>query len=352
MRSYSVTTFGEPLRPVEHPTPEPAGTEALVRVSHCGVCHTDVHLWHGYYDVGEGKKLDLSTRGVNLPMTPGHEIFGEIVAVGPGGDPATIGRRGVVFPWIGCGDCPACRAGDDNLCPTPRFLGVFQPGGYGDHVLVPSARHVVEMPGVDPALAATYACSGLTAFGALDKARPFGPDTPLVLIGAGGVGLTAVALLVAEGATGFRVVDIDARKLEAARALGAPVTVNARDPDAAAQLSAGGAPAAVVDFVGSEETAALALGVLRKGGAYILVGLYGGALKVPLPSIPLRVLRIEGSYVGNLATLEALAALVATGRVPPIPVETRCWDRCTETLEALEAGQVTGRVVLQVGAGR
>lgn len=351
MRCYCVAEFGEPLHKVDQPTPHPKGSEALVRVSHCGVCHTDVHLWHGYYNLGGGKKLELSGRGVKPPFTPGHEVFGEIVSVGSDAPESAIGRRGVVFPWVGCGNCKFCHEGDDHLCATPRFLGVFSPGGYGDHVIVPSTRHVVEMPGVDPALAATYACSGLTAFGALAKARPFGADAPLVLIGAGGVGLTAVALLVAESAIGYTVVDIDDGKLDLARSLGAPATVNARSPDAGDQIASAGAPATVIDFVGSEETATLALGVLRKGGTYIVVGLYGGELKIPLPSIPLRVLRIQGSYVGNLATFEELAALVSTGRVPAIPVERRAWHRCTETLEALEAGQINGRVVLEIGDG-
>ena len=348
MRSYSVTAFGGAIEPMERATPEPQGTEALVRVSHCGVCHTDVHIWKGYFDLGGGNRLEMGARGIDLPMTLGHEAYGEIVAVGPEGDQSQIGRRGVVFPWIGCGACAACAAGDENLCMTPRFLGIFRPGGYGDHVMVPSARYVVEMPGVDPALAATYACSGLTAMGALEKARPFGPGKPLVLIGAGGVGLAAVALLTAEGVTDYAVVDIDDGRLAAARSLGAPVTVNANAPDAAAQLTADGPVQAVIDFVGAEQTTGFGIPLLRKGGAYIVVGLYGGAMTVPIPTLPLQARRIEGAYVGNLATLEKLAALVKTGRVPPIPVEERPWAACAHTLTQLERGAVTGRVVLDL----
>lgn len=355
MKSWSIATFGAPLVPLEADTPQPTGAQALVRVRYCGVCHTDLHIWQGYYDLGDGKKLDLAARGVSLPSTPGHEIYGEIVAVGPQGDRAAVGRRGVVFPWVGCGACPACRAEDEHLCPAPRFLGVFAPGGYGDHVIVPDADYVMEAPGVDPALAATYACSGLTAFAALRKARPYGPDAPLVLIGAGGVGLTAVALLRAQGAGHFTVVDIDEAALAAARDLGAPATVNTRgveDPVAAVAEAAGGAPAAVVDFVGNEQTSSLALASLRKGGAYVLVGLFGGALHIPLPSLPIRVLRIEGSYIGNRAMLRELLALVAAGRVPAIPVERRPWAECTHTLERLEQRQVHGRVVLDLADER
>ena len=348
MRSWSVTTFGKPLEMLDRATPAPKGTEVLVRVTRCGVCHSDVHIWHGFYDIGEGQRLNVADRGVKLPLTMGHEAYGEIVAVGPEGDRSAIGKIGVVFPWTGCGTCATCRGGDEHLCATPRSMGVFRDGGYGDHVLAPSARHVVPMPGVEPGLAATYACSGLTALGALDKAKPYGPGARLVVIGAGGLGLMAVALLKAEGATDFTVVDIDDRKLAAARAMGAPETVNAKAPDAAAQIAAHGPVASVVDFVGSEASSALALGVVKKGGAYIVVGLYGGQLKLPLPSIPWRALRIEGSYVGNLATLERLAGLVSGGKVPPIPVETRPWQEASRALDDLEHGRITGRVVLAV----
>lgn len=354
MRSWSIAAFGEPLVPLEQDTPQPAGAQALVRVSHCGVCHTDLHIWQGYYDLGDGKKLDLASRGVSLPATPGHEIYGEIVAVGPNGDRDAVGRRGVVFPWVGCGDCPACATEDEHLCPAPRFLGVFAPGGYGDHVIVPDVGYVMEVEGIDPALAATYACSGLTAFAALRKAEPYGSDAPLVLIGAGGVGLTAVALLVAQGEPHFTVVDIDDEALAVARDLGAPATVNSRnveDAVAAVTAAAGGAPAAVVDFVGNEQTSSLALAALRKGGAYVLVGLFGGALHIPLPSLPIRVLRIEGSYIGNRAMLRDLLTLVASGRVPPIPVECRPWADCTETLQRLERREVHGRAVLDLTSG-
>ena len=349
MRAWSVTEFGAPLQQIERETPRPAAAQVLVRVSHCGVCHTDLHLWQGYYDVGDGKKLDLAARGVTLPATLGHEIFGEVVAVGPEGNQDALGRQGVVFPWTGCGSCAACAAEDEHLCTEPRYLGVFAPGGYGDHVLLPDDRYLVPVPGVEPALAATYACSGLTAFAALRKAEPFGQDAPLVLIGAGGVGLTAVALLVAQGLKTFTVVDIDDAALAAARDLGAPATVNSAASDApleAVRRSAGGPPAAIVDFVGNEATAKLALDLLRKGGAYVLVGLFGGALHLPLPSLPIRVLRIEGSYIGNRALFADLMRLVATGRVPPIPIEERPWSDCTEALRELERREIRGRVVL------
>ncbi|WP_119166617.1 alcohol dehydrogenase [Algihabitans albus] len=351
MKAWSVTEFGAPLERLERETPQPAATQVLVRVSHCGVCHTDLHLWQGYYDIGGGKKLELASRGVTLPATLGHEIFGEVVAVGPEGDQGAIGRQGVVFPWTGCGACPACAAEDEHLCVAPRYLGVFTPGGYGDHVLLPDSRYLVPAPGVEPALAATYACSGLTAFAALRKAEPFGTDTPLVLIGAGGVGLTAIALLVAQGLKSFTVVDIDDAALAAARALGAPATVNSMasdDPIDSVKRAAGGAPATIVDFVGNEATSGLALDLLRKGGAYVLVGLFGGALHLPLPSLPIRVLRIEGSYIGNRALFGELMQLVASGRVPPIPIEERPWSNCTEALRSLERREIRGRVVLRL----
>ena len=100
MKSYQFGAYGAPLELAETPTPEPTGTEVLVRIHACGVCHSDVHLWEGYFEMGGGRKLDV--RAVReLPFTLGHEIVGEVAAAGPDADGVAIGDRRVVFPWIG-----------------------------------------------------------------------------------------------------------------------------------------------------------------------------------------------------------------------------------------------------------
>jgi propanol-preferring alcohol dehydrogenase len=177
MRAYAVVENNQPLTEIELPTPEPKGKEVLLEVTHCGVCHSDIHIWEGKYDLGGGKVLSLKDRGVSLPLAMGHEIVGRVVKLGPEaeGKGVVVGGQYVVFPWVGCGTCPACLAEEDNYCPKQRSIGVHRHGGYATHVLVPEPRHLVAVDGVDPALAATYACSGITVYSAIMKVMPLPP---------------------------------------------------------------------------------------------------------------------------------------------------------------------------------
>ncbi len=167
MRSYQITEFGKPLEARDYPTPAPRGTEVLMRVSACGVCHSDLHIWQGYFDLGDGKRITFADRGVEPPFTLGHEIVGEVAAVGPEAAGVAVGDRRVVYPWIGCGDCLPCRRDENLLCETPHTIGTRRDGGYSDHVIVPHPRYLVDYAGVAEDLACTYACSGLTAYSAL-----------------------------------------------------------------------------------------------------------------------------------------------------------------------------------------
>ena len=195
MLSYQLTGYEQPLRRVETEPPAPGGHEVLLRVDASGVCHSDLHLHDGYFDLGEGRRLDL-TKGRELPLTLGHEIAGTVVATGSDATDVAVGDRRVVYPWIGCGDCETCAAGDEHLCATPRPLGVILAGGFADHVLVPHLRYLFDYGPVDVTLACTYACSGLTAYSTLAKttSRERGDPPQLLIIGVGGVGFAALSL--------------------------------------------------------------------------------------------------------------------------------------------------------------
>jgi len=145
MKSYDVCEHGKPLQAIRRPTPTPAGTEVVLRVLAAGVCHTDLHVWEGFYDLGGGKKAMLADRGVRLPLTLGHETVGEVVAVGPDAAGVAVGQRRLVYPWIGCGKCGPCGRDEENLCAAPQYLGIFRPGGYGDHVRVPHPRYLLDL---------------------------------------------------------------------------------------------------------------------------------------------------------------------------------------------------------------
>src|ERR1700751_3404516 len=267
MRSFQVAEFNAPLKEVEQPTPQPNGTEVLIRVKAAGVCHSDLHIWEGGYDLGPGQKpLSLKDRGVSLPRTMGHETVGEVVAFGPDvkesdKDGLKVGTVALAYPWLGCGKCPTCLGGDENMCAVkPNALGVFCDGGYADHMTVPHPKYLLDLKGLDPVTAAPYACSGVTTYSALKKVEAHF-NTPIVIFFAGGLGLTLLSLLNAMGAKGAIVVDIDARNREAAEKAGALATVDGKAPDALEQLAkkAGEPIRAVIDLVGNSRSSQLGL---------------------------------------------------------------------------------------------
>ena len=348
MLSQSMTAFGAPLAAMETPTPVPHGTEVLLKVHHVGVCHSDVHLHDGYFDLGGGKKLSLEH--ITLPHTLGHEIEGEVVAAGVDVTGLKPGRRFAIYPWIGCGRCAACGRGEENLCARPHQLGCSPgaPGGYATHVLVPHPKYLLDYGAAPPALAGTYMCSGLTAFAAIGKIGPLPAGEQILIIGCGGVGLMGVQFARALTGRAPLAADIDEGRLAAARKAGSAATYDNKDANAAKKLVADthGGVFAAVDFVGSEASFAFANASVRKGGKIIAVGLFGGAMTMPLPMFPLRALSVIGSYVGTLAEAEAMMQLVRAGNIDPIPVESRALAEADATLNDLRHGRITGRVVL------
>jgi alcohol dehydrogenase, propanol-preferring len=348
MKSYDVCECGAPLRLMERPTPKPAGTEVLLKVIAAGVCHSDLHIWDGYYDIGGGKRLNLADRGVKLPLTMGHENVGEVVAAGPGASGLKIGARKLVHPWIGCGECAVCRRGDEQLCRTPFSIGVFRSGGYADHLLVPHPRYLFDIGDIAPERAAPLACSGITTYGALKKVGPLLAEEPVVIIGAGGLGLMCLALHRAMGGKSAIVVDIDPVKRDAALKAGATAAIDGAAPDAAKQIieATKGGAWAIIDLVGASRTVQLALDSLTKGGKLIVVGLFGGDITVPTPSFPLRAITVQGSYVGSLPEMAELLDLVRRKGAPDLPVGTRPLAAVNEALNELKAGKVVGRLVL------
>ena len=349
MRAWAVTEHGKPLQEIELPTPEPTGDQVLLEVTHAGVCHSDLHIWEGTYDMGSRGTLRMADRGMTLPLAMGHEIVGRVLRCGPGAEGhVRPGDHRIVFPWVGCGHCAWCVADEENMCSAGRSLGVYQNGGYATHVLATHWKHLVAFDGIEPGLAATYACSGITVYSAITKLLPMPPDEPIVLVGAGGLGLNAVAVLRALGHARICVVDVAEDKLAAARAQGATDTVLATDEGTTGRIIAacGGPVAAVIDLVNGTGTARFAFDALRKGGKLVQVGLFGGEMVVPLPLMPIRALTIQGSYVGSVKELRALVGIAQQGSLPGIPLTFEPLARADAALNRLRAGQVTGRVIL------
>jgi alcohol dehydrogenase/propanol-preferring alcohol dehydrogenase len=231
---------------------------------------------------------------------------------------------------------------------APRALGVNRDGGFADHVLVPHPRYLFAYDPLPEAQACTYACSGLTAYGALKKCVPLGVGDMLLVIGAGGVGLSGVRI--AAAALGVRpvVAEIDRSKWDLAREAGAADCLDPTDADATrAFMKASGGAAAVIDFVGAAATFSFGLSALRKGGKLVCVGLFGGAAPVMPAMLPLRAVTITGSYVGSLAEMGEMMALARQGGLPALPVTTRPLAEVNDALAALRSGAIRGRTVLQ-----
>jgi propanol-preferring alcohol dehydrogenase len=351
MRCYCVLHHGQALELVEKPIPEPQGTEVLLKVRAAGVCHTDLHLWEGHYDLGGGKKLTLAERGIKPPLTLSHEIVGEVVSAGAAAQQAggvATGRVALVHPWIGCGECAACQRGEENICIKPQALGVVRPGGFAEYVIVPHPRYLVDIDGLDAAQAAPLACAGVTTYSALKKLGERITTDPVLIIGAGGLGLMAIEVLKALGGKGAIVVDLDPVKREAALAAGALQVIDARATDAAQQIqqATGGGARAVLDLVGATPTVSLAMASAARGGHIVICGLMGGDLTLALPVIPMRPLTLQGSYVGTLKELQELVDLVRRTGMKAIPVNTRPLAEANAAMQDLHHGRVVGRTVL------
>ena len=342
----SLVGYGQPLCETIVECPAPRGTEVLVRIERCGVCHSDLHLQDGYFELGAEKRLDI-TKDRPLPFTLGHEIAGVIESAGPDAEGAVIGDRVAVYPWIGCGTCAACRAGDENLCSAHRHLGIAVDGGFGSHVLVPHPRYLLDYAPLSPAFAGPLMCSGLTAYAALKRLTGHAERGPVLLIGLGGVGMMGLSIARALFAVPPIVADIDAEKRKTALAAGAAAAYDPSDPQARRAINAAtGGLLGVCDFVGSDKSLQFATGLLARGGKVVVTGLLGGTFSIAAAMIPIKAMTIEGTLTGTLAEARELLDLARAGKIAPIPTHDRPLGQAQAALDDLRAGRVVGRTVL------
>jgi D-arabinose 1-dehydrogenase-like Zn-dependent alcohol dehydrogenase len=346
LRRQSLVAYGQPLCETVVDCPNPKGNEVLVRIERCGVCHSDLHMQDGYFLLGADKRLDV-TGDRPLPFTLGHEIAGIIESAGPDAEGAVVGSRVAVYPWIGCGACLACQAGEENLCARHRHLGIAVDGGFASHVLVPHPRYLIDYAPLSPAMAGPLMCSGLTAYSALQRLADRVERGPLLLVGLGGVGMMGLALARALFPRPPIVADIDADKRAAALAAGAAAAFDPADPGArTAVLTASGGIHAACDFVGSDRSLQFATGVLARGGKVVVTGLLGGAFATAVAMFALKAMTIQGILTGTLAEARAVMELARAGKIAPIPVSERPLALAQSALDDLRAGRVVGRVVL------
>jgi propanol-preferring alcohol dehydrogenase len=349
MKAMKLLEFGKPLQLTESELPQLLDNNVLVKVEACGVCHSDIHLSDGYYGAKEEERLVIRDRRIRLPLTLGHEVAGKIEAKGKSVTGFEVRDQVVVYPWIGCGVCGFCRAGLDNLCERPQALGVYADGGYADYILVPNQRYLLKYDGLRPEEAGVLACSGITALQAVKRAQ-IKPDEIVVIIGAGGVGGMAIQLVKSLTGSSVVVLDINDKKLAYAKTLGADLTINSAREDISTVLKEafkGRRANAVIDFVGSSQTVESALRIIGKGGRLIIVGLFGGLLKVQIPLLPILAINILSSYTGTLTDLQEIIQLASRGIVKPVISTAFRLDQANEALASLRKGEFEGRAVIK-----
>jgi alcohol dehydrogenase, propanol-preferring len=333
-------------------TPKPKGSQVLIKVNSSGVCHSDIHLWEGGYEGPSGQFLKTTDRGVTYPLTPGHEIAGTVESVGDEAEGFDKNQKVIVFPWIGEGLCPACRIGQENLCDKPRSLGIYTDGGYADYVLIPSYKYLVKLDeDMDLDASATLSCSALTAYGAI-KNTVLKPNDNVVIVGAGGLGLMAMQIAKAISGAKITAMDLDDQKLDIAKKNGADNTINSKKEDplkAIMELTDKIGVDAIIDFVNASKTVETDMQLLRRRGKLVLVGLFGGELKLNLITMPTRAYKIIGSYTGSISEMVELVSLAKRGVIKPVVSNRFRLDQATEALTMLKDGKIIGRGVINPG---
>lgn len=352
MKGAQIIKTNQPLEVNEVEIPKPTNKQVLIKVIASGVCHSDLHLWEGGYAGPKGIFMKVEDRGVKFPLIPGHEISGKIEGLGQNVTDFSIEESVLVYPWLGEGTCPACVTGEQNLCDSPRTLGIYQDGGYAQYVLVPDSKFLIKLGNLEFDSASSLACSGLTAYNAVRKAEP-SPSLEnhnIVIVGAGGLGLMGVQIAKAIYHSKITVIDVNDQKLAEATRLGADNVINSKEKQDVIKevkdLTNGFGSDVVIDFVNNNITSVNSFNMLRKRGKQIMVGLFGGSMELNLPMIPLRGYTLTGAYTGTFKDLTELVSLASEGKVRTVLDKRFSLDQVNEALLDLKNGKIIGRAII------
>lgn len=311
----------------------------LIKVAASGVCHSDLHLALGEWDM-----LRPITK---LPLVLGHEVAGVIEAVGEGVNEFVVGDR-VGVPWLhwSCGECEFCVAGRETLCSKQQVTGCTVDGGFAEFVKA-KASHTEKLPdNLSFEEAAPLLCAGLTVHSAMKKAE-VRAGQKVAVFGVGGLGHLAIQLAKAKGAE-VVAVDVADDKLELARECGADITINAATGQAHKDIkkATGGGAHVVIVTSGSRAAYETALRSIRKSGTLAIVGM--APEPVPLSTVAMvsGEFRIVGSAVGSREELREVLRLAAEGKIK-CKIETRPFAEVDSVLNEMKDGRLVGRVVLK-----
>jgi propanol-preferring alcohol dehydrogenase len=320
-----------PLSYGDAPDPRPARGQILIRIGACGVCRSNLHMIEG----------DWVAMGVpaKSPIVPGHEVVGRVVAVGEGVEGLAAGQRVGVQPlWSTCERCEYCVTGREQLCQKKQITGETVDGGYAE-LLLASERHVYPVPdSISDAEAAPLFCPGITAFGAVSKAR-LAPGRTLALFGFGGVGHMVQQLAQLAGAD-VTVIARSAAHLKLAHELGAARALDAGRVDVDDELRRAGRVDAAIVFAPSTKLLAQAIAGIKPGGI-VVVGAFAEIGELPFVDEK----TVVGSLLGSRQQMRELLGLAGAGKVRAV-VETLPLERAPEALARLKRGEVEARLVL------
>src|ERR1700742_3475453 len=313
--------------------------DVIVRIGAAGLCRTDLHIQEGQW---------AEKSGVKLPYTPGHENAGWVQEIGSGVSNVEVGDTVIVHPFISCGLCGPCRAGDDMHCLNGSFPGINRDGGFADF-LQTSARSVVKLDtGLEPKDIAALADAGLTAIHAVKKAIPvLGAGTTAVVIGAGGLGHIGIQCLKAYTPCEIIVVDPSEKALALAGEMGADQTVKvdgSKHVDTIKEMTDGFGADAIIDFVGEKGAIQDGIDMVRDGGFYYVIG-YGENIDIPTIDVISREISFIGNLVGTYADLAELMTLTAEGKVT-LHTSTYPLDAINDAMADLDGGRLQGRGIL------
>jgi propanol-preferring alcohol dehydrogenase len=335
MRAAVVEEFGKPLVLRERSIPSPGPGQILVKTEACGVCHTDLHAARGDWPVKPA-----------LPFIPGHEGIGLVAAVGSGVTLVKEGDR-VGVPWLfsACGHCEHCLKACETVCAQAEFGGYTKDGGFAEYLLA-DPNYVAHVPaGLAAADAAPIICAGITTYKGI-KESGAKPGEWIAISGAGGLGHLAIQYAKAMGLY-VCAVDIDDGKLAHAKRLGADCVVNATagEPAATVHKATGGGAHGVLITAPSLGAFKQGVGMTRKRGTCVLVGLPPGEFPVPLFDVVANCLTIRGSFVGTRQDMAEALAFAAEGKVKA-DIELQPLSSINQVFERLQHGDVASRVVL------
>ena len=335
MQAAVVERFGKPLDLVEWDVPSPGPGQILVKTEACGVCHTDLHAAHGDWPVKP-----------TLPFIPGHEAIGLVVAAGSSVTVVKEGDR-VGVPWLysACGHCEYCLTGWETVCAQAQFGGYTKNGGFAEYLLA-DPNFVAHIPtGLSPADAAPLICAGITTYKGI-KETEARPGEWIAVSGAGGLGHLAIQYAKAMGLL-VCAIDIDDGKLAHATRLGADFVINAKtgDPAAAVKKATGGGAHGVLITAPSLIAFKQGVGMTRRRGTCVLVGLPPGEFPVPLFDVVANCITIRGSFVGSRQDMAEALAFAVAGKVKA-DIELQPLSSINQIFDRLEHGDVPSRVVL------